>query len=125
MAIFRDPKQPNDVRAKALESLGGLNDTNFGPAMEIALKDDALRLGGLALIQTNTAAPVVSKVVAMISQPNDVRTMQAALSAIRRVAPPEADDPLKAALEKLGRKELPPEIGLDLLQAAEAYPSLK
>jgi quinoprotein glucose dehydrogenase len=125
IAIFRDPNRPVDVRAKALESLGGLNDTNFGPAMDIALKDDALRIGALALVQTNTAAPVVSKVVAMISERNDVRTMQAALSAIRRIAPPEAAEPLKADLEKLGRKELPTEIGLDLLQAADSYPSLK
>jgi quinoprotein glucose dehydrogenase len=125
MAILRDSKRPSDVRARALETLGGLNDTNFAPAMEIALKDDTLRIGALALVQSNTAPAVIARVIGMTSQPNDVRTLQAAYAAIRRLAPPEAVEPLKQSLEKLGRKEIPPELGLDILQAAESYPALK
>jgi quinoprotein glucose dehydrogenase len=125
MTIFRDAKRPNDVRAKALETLGGLNDTNFAPAMELALQSDSLRIGALELVQSNTPPAVISRVINMISQPNDVRTLQAAYGVIRRLAPAEAAEPLKQALEKLGRKELPPELALDVLQTAESYPVLK
>jgi quinoprotein glucose dehydrogenase len=125
MAVFQDARRPVEVRAKALETLGGLNDTNFAPAMEVALKSDNLRIGAMALAQSNTTPAVIAKIVNMISQPNDVRTWQAAYGVIRRLSPPEGAEPLKQALAKLGRKELPLDLGLDALQAAEDYPDLK
>jgi quinoprotein glucose dehydrogenase len=123
--VLQDSSRPADVRAKALEALASLNDTNFLADIEMALKDEKLRVDALALVQTNAPAAVISRVVEMISQNNDVRTMQAALAVIAKLAPPQAADPLKTTLEKLGRKELPSEFGLDLFQAAARYPSLK
>ncbi|HEY6226897.1 MAG TPA: PQQ-dependent sugar dehydrogenase [Verrucomicrobiae bacterium] len=125
LAIFRDASRPADVRAKALETLGNINDTNFAPAIEVALKDEKLRLGALSLIDTNSPAAVISTVVDMISREKDVRTAQTALAVIAKIAPPQAAEPLKIDLEKLGRKELSPELGLDLLQTAARYPALK
>jgi len=130
LAIFRDANRPADVRAMALETLGIINDTNFPPAtaieaMEAALKDENLRIGALGLINTNSPAPVISTVVDMISREKDVSTLQAALAVVAKIAPPQASEALKTDLEKLGRKEVPLELGLDLLQAAARYPALK
>jgi quinoprotein glucose dehydrogenase len=124
-AILNDAFRPADVRARALETLSSISDPNFPTAIEAALKDEKLRLGALALVQTNSPAPVIARVIDFISRDEDMPARQAAFNAIARLAPPQAEEPLKRNLAGLSRKELPPEVGLDLLQAAARYPGLK
>jgi quinoprotein glucose dehydrogenase len=125
LAILNDGSRSADVRAKALETLSSISDPNFPAAIESALKDENLRIGALALVQTNSPAAVISRVIDLISRDGDVTARQAALNAIAKIAPPEAREPLKRNLARLGRKELPRAVGLDLLQAAARYPELK
>ncbi len=125
LAVFQDASRPADVRAVALEVLGGLGDTNFAPAIEMALKNDTLRVGALRLVQTNSPPEVLARVIDLASQKSDVRAAQAAYGVIGKIAPANAADTLKKDVERLGRKELPGQLALDVLQAAMSYPALK
>jgi quinoprotein glucose dehydrogenase len=125
LAILNDGFRTADVRAKALETLSSISDTNFPAAIESALKDQKLRVGALALVQTNSPPQIISSVIDFISRDEDVPARQAAFNAIARLAPPQAEEMLKRNLGGLGQKELPPEAALDLLQAAARYPGLK
>jgi quinoprotein glucose dehydrogenase len=118
LAVFNDISRGVEVRAKALEVLRELDETNFPPAIEAALKDEKLRIGALGLVQTNS--PVIARVVEMISKENDVATLQAALAVIRKATPAEAVEPLKKQLSKMT-----PEVALDVSQTAALYPALK
>jgi quinoprotein glucose dehydrogenase len=118
LAMFNDTSRPVDVRARALEVLRDLDEANFPPAIEAALKDEKLRIGALGLVRTNS--PVMARVVEMMSKENDVATLQAALAVIRKATPAEAVEPLKKLLGKVA-----PELALDVLQTAALYPALK
>jgi len=86
------------------------------------LKDEKLRIGALALVETNS--PALARVVEMILQPNDAPTLQAALAAIRKTRPAGAADPLKKLVGDLKENKLPAEVALDVLETAAAYPAL-
>lgn len=118
LAIFNDTSRTVDVRARALEVLRDLDETNFPGAIEAAFKDEKLRIGALGLVRTNS--PVMARVVEMISKENDVATLQAALAVIRKATPAEAVEPLKRLLGKVA-----PELALDVSQTAAMYPALK
>jgi quinoprotein glucose dehydrogenase len=125
LAVFRSSNQPKEVRAAALEVLGGFGNTNFASTVELALADKDLKAEALKLVPTNAPPSIVKTVLSTIANDKEVRTLQAAFDAVNRLAPKDAEPVLKEALARLDKKELPPEVSLDLLEATTNYPSLK
>jgi quinoprotein glucose dehydrogenase len=121
LAIFNDASRAVEVRVKALEVLRDLDEASFAGAIELGLKDEKLRIGALALVQTNSPPSVIKRVVETVSQANDVATLQATLAAIRKTAPAEAVEPLKRLLAG----KVAPEVALDVSQTAAMYAGLK
>lgn len=121
LAIFRAPERSAVVRAGALRTLDGIDDTNYPAALESALQDPTLRIEALGLIKTNTSEEVMSRVVAMTDKEQDLPTVRALYRAIRHSTTTNATEALKTQLTRLGKKEVPPELALDLMETARKY----
>jgi quinoprotein glucose dehydrogenase len=124
--LVTDAKQTPSARVEALRSLEALKDSRLENATQLALADgDALvRTEGrrlLAKAKPAEALPVLAKTI----ENGEVADRQGAFAILADMQGTEADDLLSGAMVRLLKKELPPEVHLDLLDAAAKHPAAK
>jgi quinoprotein glucose dehydrogenase len=115
----KDGKRPARARADALAALMSLKDSHLDEAVKTAL-DDAeplVRSEGrrvLARAKPAEALPLLAKAVAS----GEIVERQSAYAALGDLKTPGVDDLLAKQLDELMEKKQPPEVALDLLEAA-------
>jgi quinoprotein glucose dehydrogenase len=120
----KDVKRPARTRAEALGALAALKDSHLETAVQSAL-DDAEPLvrseGRRVLAQTKPAEalPLLAKAV----ESGEVVERQGAYAVLGELKTPGVDDLLAKQLDKLFEKKQPPEVALDLLEAAGKHPT--
>jgi quinoprotein glucose dehydrogenase len=120
----KDVKRPARTRAEALGALAALKDSRLDAAVKAAL-DDAEPLvrseGRRVLAQTKPAEalPLLAKAVAS----GEIIERQGAYAALGEMKTPGVDDLLAKQLDELMAKKQPPEVALDLLEAAGKHSS--
>jgi quinoprotein glucose dehydrogenase len=124
--LVADVKQQPAARIEAIRSLEALKDGRLEKATRLALADaDALvRTEGrrlLARADPTGAIPVLARAL----EDGAVADRQGAFAILADVKGAAADDLLAEALTKLLKKELPPEVHLDLLDAAARHPTAR
>jgi quinoprotein glucose dehydrogenase len=120
----RDAKRPARMRAESLRALASLKDSRLDAAVKTAL-DDAEPLvrseGRRLLAQTKPAEalPLLTKAV----ESGEIIERQGAYAVLGELKTPGVDDLLAKQLDELLEKKPPPEIALDLLEAAGKHPA--
>jgi quinoprotein glucose dehydrogenase len=117
-----DAKRPAAVRIETLKALDTLKDERLDRAVQLALDDrePTLRTEGRRLLAKRKPADAVASLEkALESGPTIER--QGALAVLGDMKDPAADALLGRWLEKLLAKQAPPEIQLDLLEAAAKH----
>lgn len=121
LAFVNDPSRPPQPRARALQTLATLRSGGLDEPLAAALKsgERALVLGGLALV-SHPASPSLWPLVAPFAERrDDWKLAQAALRASAEFETPEAGEFLAMELERLKAGQLPPQLLLDVVMAAE------
>jgi len=120
----RDSKRLARTRAEALRALAALKDSSVDAAIKTAL-DDAEPLvrseGRRVLAQTKPAEalPLLAKAV----ESGAIIERQSAYAVLGELKSPGVDDLLAKQVEELLEKKQPPEVALDLLDAAGKHPA--
>jgi quinoprotein glucose dehydrogenase len=119
-----DTKRLPQARVEALRALEALKDERLDKAMRAALTDAEakVRTEGrrlLAKVQPAEALDVLAKVL----DDGSVAERQGAFAILGQMKEPVADELLTKSLSKLLARELPPEVHLDLLEAAAKHPA--
>jgi quinoprotein glucose dehydrogenase len=122
--IAGDPKRSAGVRLESLQALVALKDKQLKQATAMALADgDAqVRTQGRRMLAKLEPMAVLEELTTALDK-GDVTDRQGALEILGDLKEPGADDLLKTWLAKLLAKEVPPEVQLDLLEAAAKHPS--
>jgi quinoprotein glucose dehydrogenase len=130
-ALVKSPSAPAPVRVAALRTLGSSefkvqSSKLLSDSVTLALADadaavrrEAVKLAAVA--NATTAVPLLARVLA---EEKDLRLHQAALTALGDLPGAEADAVLATQLTLLIDKKLPPELELELLEAAAKRPAL-
>ncbi|MBW3541441.1 MAG: PQQ-dependent sugar dehydrogenase [Planctomycetes bacterium] len=118
--LVTDAEQPPRIRVEALFALDALEDERLAAATDDALESDAaeLRAAGrrlLAKLRPDDAVPALAQAL----QNGETVERQAAADVLASMKTPAADRLLGEWLERLVSAEAPPEIQLDLIQAAQ------
>ena len=118
-----DVKRPARTRAEALGALAALKDSRLDEAVKTALGDaePLVRSEGrrvLARTKPAEALPLLAKAV----ESGEIVERQGAYVALGELKTPGADDLLAKQLDELMDKKQPPEVALDLLEAAGKHP---
>jgi quinoprotein glucose dehydrogenase len=118
--LIADTKLSSRVRVEALKALAALDDPGLEDAMKIAQADtsEELRRAATSLqgkVRTSNAA---AKLAATLEN-GSVGERQAALSALGALSDNAADDVLSGWLTRLLAGDVPKEIQLDVIEAAE------
>lgn len=118
------PTEPPAVRTAALDALDRLGDTRrFIAALEAALADAAPAVRTAALtrvLDSDLPADRVTDLLATVLDQGGPREQQTALAALGRLDTDGARRLLQTWMERLLAGTVPPEVQLDLLEAAEA-----
>ncbi len=114
-----DGKRPTRSRVEALRALGVLKDSHLDAAVKAALADaaPAMRAEGRRLLAAKdpaAALPLLEKTL----DSGEVIERQQAYAVLGGLRAPGVDDLLTKQMDKLLEKKLPPEVTLDLLEAA-------
>jgi quinoprotein glucose dehydrogenase len=124
--LLTDAKQKPATRVEALRSLEALKDARLEEATRLALADGDARVRTegrrqLARAKPADAIPVLSRAI----QEGTPADRQGAFAILADLKGPAADDLLADAMARLLKRELPPEVHLDLLEAAEKHPTAR
>ncbi len=118
-ALILDASRKPDPRAEALRALDRLHDDGLGAAVSRALKDrvpllrvEARKL--LAKLDPGEAIPILESAL----EKGGVAERRGAFAVLGDMNGPAADRILSRWLDRLGTKGVPPELELDLLDAA-------
>jgi quinoprotein glucose dehydrogenase len=105
------------VRAAALHSLAGRNDERLAGAVQAALKDPdaSVRREAIAL---QARLPEGTSRLAPLLETGTIQEQQAVLAALAASEGAEPDPVLSGALDRLSAGAIPPEVQLDVLEAA-------
>jgi quinoprotein glucose dehydrogenase len=119
LALISDASRDPGPRAEAIRALDRLGDDALAAAVHRALddRDPSLRVEArklLARLQPGQAIPILEAVL----EQGGVAESRGAIAALGDVPGPAADRVLSRWLDRLGTKDLPPEIELDLIEAA-------
>jgi quinoprotein glucose dehydrogenase len=119
LALAVDPKQPGPARVGALQALASLESPGLDQAREAALRDPdaAVRTEGRRLLAATNPAdaiPVLEKAL----REEGIAAQQGAYRILGEIRSPDSDKLLVAALDQLLQRQLPPEVHLDLIEAA-------
>ncbi|MGV3756725.1 MAG: PVC-type heme-binding CxxCH protein [Verrucomicrobiota bacterium] len=109
-----------DVRVAALRALAGLKDAKLNETIQVARtdKENALRREGSRLL-TALAGPNMMKTIATTLEQASVGEQQAALETLAGIQSEEADALVITWLQKLKDGQVPKEIQLDVVFAAQ------
>ena len=124
LALATDPAQPAPVRRAALQALLRLDQRRLVEALDPLLTDDTLRTEAHALLTRLDLPP--GRVVALLTTVLEKGTLaeqQNALATLGTLHHEAAERLLVASMERLLAGTLPPELHLDVLQAAARYGS--
>lgn len=124
--VARDTRQPVAVRTEAVHTLARLRAAESLGDVRNLLDDEheevrAAAIEALAVLDPPSAVDAIGRVLE--SPDARVPEKQAALLALGQLDHPAADQLLKEWLERLLRGAVPPELQLELLEAAEARDS--
>jgi quinoprotein glucose dehydrogenase len=121
-----DQKRAAPVRVAALKALAALKDEQLPQAMKQALADvdPKVRLEGLRLLADQQPEEAIGQLAAVLGRGTTLER-QGALSILAGIRGRAANDLLLLWLGKLQAGEAPPEIQLDLLEAAAKRPSAR
>jgi quinoprotein glucose dehydrogenase len=124
--LVTDAQQTPAARVEALRSLEALKDARLEKATQLALADgDALvRTEGRRLLAKANPAEAIP-VLARAIEDGQIADRQGAFAILAGLKGAEADDLLAGAMTRLLKKELPPEVHLDLLDAAAKHSTAK
>ncbi len=118
-ALILDASRKPGPRAEALRALDRLHDDSLGAAVSRALKDgdpslriEARRL--LAKLDPGEAIPILESAL----EHGGIAERRGAFAALGDMKDPAADRTIARWLDRLGTKDVPPELELDLLEAA-------
>jgi quinoprotein glucose dehydrogenase len=122
--LMAEPKRSPDLRAEALLGLERLGDGRLDKALQLALKDANVRVrkqgrAVLARTKPERAAELLTNVL----KDGGIADKQGAYAILGDMKAKAADDVLSAQLDRLLKGELPPEVHLDLLDAAAKHPT--
>jgi quinoprotein glucose dehydrogenase len=119
LELVLDKQQPPEVRVETLKALQALNDSRLRRATEAALKDadPRVRAQGRRIYAHMEPAQAVEMLAAVLRGGTTVER-QAALDVLGGLKQPGVDRLLADWLDRLLRGDVPPEIRLDLLEAA-------
>ena len=120
-ALIFDASRKSGPRAEAIRALDRLDDDGLGAAVRRALddRDPSLRVEArrlLARLEPGEAIPILESAL----EHGSVAERQGAFAALGDMPGPAADRALSRWLNRLGTKDVPPEIELDLIEAAAA-----
>jgi quinoprotein glucose dehydrogenase len=118
-ALVFDASRAAGPRAEAIRALDRLDDEGLAAAVRRALEDrdpslrvEARRL--LARLEPGEAIPILESAL----EQGSVAERRGALAALGDMRGPAADRTLSRWLDRVGTKDLPPEVELDLIEAA-------
>jgi quinoprotein glucose dehydrogenase len=119
LEVLRDTDRPSFVRAEAVRSLGMLRTPMQEEAARFAVKDrtSTVRTQGHKLLARLHPAEAV-QALADVLQSGSVDEKQGAVTTLAEIDDPAVDPVLEHWLARLQKKEVPPEIELELLLAA-------
>ncbi|HEY2250371.1 MAG TPA: HEAT repeat domain-containing protein, partial [Planctomycetaceae bacterium] len=123
LALLSDKQQPPQTRVDALEALSRLHDAKSPEAIELALADAHAELrvaGRRALARSQPEAAVVELKEALAA--GELIEKQSALAILGEIKGGASAAILVEWLDKALRGEVPPEIQLDLIEAAAKRP---
>jgi quinoprotein glucose dehydrogenase len=117
--VVADTKQPPATRVEAIRALETLKDARLEKAREIALSDGdpRVRTEGrrqLAKVKPAEALPLLAKVV----ESGSLVERQGAFAILAEMKGTEVDEIISKSLGDLLKNQVPPEVHLDLLEAA-------
>jgi quinoprotein glucose dehydrogenase len=123
LKLLGDKNRPTQVRVETLRALAALNDKRLQQAMQLALADDdpKLRTEGRRVLARLRPAEAVGRLEGVLERGSSVER-QGAFSILADVKDPAADVVLARWLDKLLAGQVPPELQLDLLEAAGTRP---
>src|SRR5262249_55530721 len=118
--IVKDTDQPAPVRVETIKALDSLKDTRAEEAMKLALadKDARVRAAG-RVVQARLHPEEALAAYKDVLDKGEFAEKQSAVQQLSRMKEKEADALLLQWLDKLVAKDVPPEIQLDLLEAAQ------
>jgi quinoprotein glucose dehydrogenase len=122
LEVAVDVKRPGAVRVESLNALAALKDPQLSKAMNMALGDtDAqVRTAGRRILAQLEPAAVLAELNKALDN-GDATDRQGALAILGDLKQPDAQSVLESWLDKLLAKQVPPEIQLDLLEAAAKH----
>jgi quinoprotein glucose dehydrogenase len=120
-----DHERPAPVRVEALAALDTLHDRRLDEAVDRALADSApaLRAAAGEILAQRDPARALAYCQRVLNQPNDLANnsqieRQAAFATLATLRKPEVDAIFRDWLNRLAAGQVPPELQLDLLNAA-------
>jgi quinoprotein glucose dehydrogenase len=124
-----DAKRPSGVRVASLKALEALKDAELTPVAEAVLAGPDPRLRHEArriLVARNQPDDAVTLFVKVLDQgTSSTYERQGALAVLASINSPRADQALGQWLDRLVKKQAPPELELDILEAARKRAPLK
>ncbi len=121
LELVRKGKTPA-IRRTALQVLAEIEATTLAEALEIALQggNEEIRSLALGIVPESALPPAKSvELFASVLHNGQIKEQQAALIGLGKINTEEASQLLIAELEKMIAGNLPPDLQLDLLEAAE------
>lgn len=117
--LINDAKAPASSRADALVAIDALKDAKLPDAIATALASNDPNLRNTARRLSIKKDPNgVTKQLREVLNGNNIIEQQGALALLPTIQTPEAFELIEEALTKLSAKKLPPELALDVLEAA-------
>jgi quinoprotein glucose dehydrogenase len=119
VGLVNDAKAPTAARADALKALEALKDVQLGDAAEAAIKsaDPRLRNAARAILIKSRRQEILGQLTDVMAK-EDVIEKQGALALLAEVKSSAVDELIETWLDRLIKKEAPPELQLDILEAA-------
>jgi quinoprotein glucose dehydrogenase len=107
------------VRVEALQALAALNDSRLADAVQFAAADsnEALRRESLKFSSLLKPAGAIAQIETALQQ-GSIGEKQSALGTLANMNSPEAEKILALWVDKLAKGEVPPELLLDVIEAA-------
>jgi quinoprotein glucose dehydrogenase len=117
--LLADAKQPSNVRVEALRSLSTLKDSRLEDAVKLALRDtdETLRTEASRIQARLKPRDAASQIKAVLEN-GGVREKQSAFATLAAMPGAAADNILSDWLDKVAARQAPPELTLDILDAA-------
>jgi quinoprotein glucose dehydrogenase len=117
--LLTDAKATPTARAEALNALEVLKDKRLAEAVTTAIgsADPRLRNTGRAILMKSNPDEVVQQLKDVLAK-NDLVEKQGAFDLLATIKSSEADHLIEVWLDKLMKKQAPPELSLDILEAA-------